>query len=67
MTVAASGAVLASGSSGGAMGFLVILLLILATVFLIRSMSKRLANVRRNADNWPDLPDEAHESDPEGP
>ena len=49
--------VLASGSRGGGLGFLVILLLILATVVLIRSMSKRIANVKRNAEHWP-TPDE---------
>jgi hypothetical protein len=45
--------VLASGSRGAGIGYIVILLLIVATVVLIRSMSKRLGNVKRNAANWP--------------
>ena len=45
--------VLASGSRGAGIGYVVILLLILATVVLIRSMSTRIGNVKRNAPNWP--------------
>jgi len=45
--------VLADGMSAGTIGFLVVVGLAVATVLLIRSLSTRLGNVRRNADNWP--------------
>lgn len=51
--------VLASGHNAGALGFLVIVLLIVATVLLIRSLSTRLGNVRRNAEHWPEDDEQA--------
>jgi hypothetical protein len=46
--------VLAADAGAGPIGFAVILALVLATVFLIRSMSKRIGNVKRNAEHWPE-------------
>ena len=54
---------LAADAGAGGIGFVVIMALVLATVFLIRSMTKRIGNVRRNAANWPQ--DQVDE--PDGP
>lgn len=50
---------LAAEVSAGTIGFLVVLGLAAATVLLIRSMSTRLGNVRRNAEHWPSDDDES--------
>ena len=55
--------VLADGVSAGTLGFLVVLGLGIATVLLIRSLSTRLGNVRRNAEHWPADDDDG----PKGP
>lgn len=52
---------LAAEVSAGTVGFLVVLALGVVTVLLIRSMSTRLGNVRRNAEHWPD------DEDPKAP
>lgn len=56
-----------SSAAAGSVGFLVVVLLGLATWLLLRSLNTRLRNVRANASHWPgdDPPATTHQpSDP---